>query len=190
MGRKREIYILLTHSGSLLSKFIGIYTKEPYTHVSIALDRDLNEVYSFGRLYPSNPIYGGFVREDISNGTFGRFPETRCALYSLNITEHKYKRLRSELMEFMINQNRYGYNFLGLFGVMLGIPIERSHNYFCSQFVATLLNNSGIHLFEKPCALVSPMDFGKCKELSLIYEGKLRSYRFSPTSYGNLIFKT
>ena len=183
------IYILLTHSGTLPSKFIRMYTKEPYSHVSIALDSNLNELYSFGRLKPSNPIFGGFVREDIVYGTFGRFPETQCALYSLTINRVQYERLKSELNKFVIDRTRYGYNFLGLFGVMLGIPIQRSYKYFCSQFVATLLKNSGIDLFQKPPALASPMDFRKCKELTLIYEGKLRTYRSYPVPYNDLLSK-
>ena len=82
-NKKNKIYILLTHSGSLLSKCINVYTKEPYTHVSIAFDEELKELYSFGRLRPKNPIFAGFVKEDIVNGTYARFPNTRCALYSL-----------------------------------------------------------------------------------------------------------
>ena len=179
MTKNHVIYILLTHSGSLLSKCINVYTKEPYTHVSIALDTNLKELYSFGRIHPSNPIFAGFVKEDIINGTYARFPETRCGLYSLKVNDIQYRRLKKELRKFKINKDKYGYNLLGLFGVILNIPIERRYNYFCSQFVANLLNNSGIYLFDKPPALVSPRDFRKCKELSLVYEGKLKRYSYN-----------
>lgn len=176
MTNNNTIYILLTHSGSLLSKCINVYTKEPYTHVSIALDSSLKELYSFGRLHPSNPIFAGFVKEDIINGTYARFPNTRCALYSLEVNDIQYHRLKKELYKFKKNGYKYGYNLLGLFGVVLNVPVERKHNYFCSQFVATLLVNSGINIFSKPNALVSPRDFRKCRKLELIYEGRLRSY--------------
>lgn len=177
MTRNHTIYILLTHSGSLLSKCINVYTKEPYTHVSIALDISLRELYSFGRINPSNPLFAGFVKEDIMHGTYARFPDTRCALYSLDINDIQYYRLKKELYKFKLNRDKYGYNLLGLFGIMLNYPVERKHNYFCSQFVGTLLNNSGIHLVYKPTALISPRDFRKCKELNLIYEGRLKNYR-------------
>lgn len=61
MERNYTIYILLTHSGSLPSKLIRMYTREPYSHVHCS-GSNLNELYSFGRLKPSNPIFGGFVR--------------------------------------------------------------------------------------------------------------------------------
>ncbi|HEY8363108.1 MAG TPA: hypothetical protein VIK77_09535 [Tissierellaceae bacterium] len=162
----------------MLSKCINLYTKEPYTHVSIALDEELKELYSFGRLKPNNPIIGGFVKEDIENGTYARFPETRCAVYSLDINEMQYRRLLRELEKFKKNKERYRYNLIGLFGVAINYPVERKYNYFCSQFVSTLLKRSGIKLIDKPTALTSPKDFRECKKLNLIYEGKLRNYYF------------
>ena len=69
----KEIYIVLTHTGTTLSGVVKFYTRKKYTHVSIGLDSELNELYSFGRLNPYNPFKGGFVREDLNNGTFARF---------------------------------------------------------------------------------------------------------------------
>lgn len=174
--KKHTIYILLTHSGSLLSKCINVYTKEPYTHVSIAFDEELKELYSFGRLRPRNPIIAGFVKEDIANGTYARFPETRCALYSLDINDLQYKKLMKELERFKRDGEKYGYNLIGLLGVMVNYPIERKYNYFCSQFVSSLLRKSGIKLIDKHTGLTSPRDFRECRELNLVYEGKLQNY--------------
>ena len=61
----KKIYIVLTHSGTALSKIIKGFTKDEFSHVSISLDKELNEMYSFGRLNPYNPFWGGFVHEYI-----------------------------------------------------------------------------------------------------------------------------
>lgn len=61
----KKIYIVLTHTGTYLSRFIRFYTKATYSHVSLGLDRNLNELYSFGRKYPYIAIIGRFVREYI-----------------------------------------------------------------------------------------------------------------------------
>ena len=53
----KKIYIVLTHSGTALSKIIKGFTKDEFSHVSISLDKELNEMYSFGRLNPYNPFY-------------------------------------------------------------------------------------------------------------------------------------
>lgn len=178
MIKDRTIYILLTHSGSMFSKAINIYTKDAYTHVSIGLDEDLNELYSFGRLKPYNPIFGGFIHEDIINGTYGRFPNTRCLLYSLKVNDIQYKKIENELSRFKYDSNRYKYNLLGLVGVMINYPVERKNSYFCSQFVTGVLLKSGVDIINKPPGLTSPMDFINCSELEFIYEGPLSTYKF------------
>ena len=176
MAEDHTIYILLSHSGSIFSRAINMYTRAPYTHVSIALDKDLKELYSFGRLKPYNPIFGGFIKEDIINGTYGRFPKTRCKLYSLRVNEIQYKKLVMELNKFKKEANKYGYNFLGLIGAMFNHPIQRRYNYFCSQFVSQILLNSDINILDKHPGLTAPMDFIECEGLEFIYEGYLNLY--------------
>lgn len=174
---EKKIYIILSHSGSVFSKLINVYTKTNFTHVSIGLDIDLVQLYSFGRLRPYNPIIGGFVQEDILNGTYKRFPNTKCAVYSLNVNRDQYERLEKEIGRFKKNQNMYSYNLLGLLGVMLDRPIDRKYNYFCSQFVSEILLNSGINIIAKSPALTSPIDFIGCEELKEVYEGPIRDYK-------------
>ena len=57
----KTIYIILTETGSLLSRAIQVYTQKNFNHVSIAFDPELKEMYSFGRKYENNPLIGGFV---------------------------------------------------------------------------------------------------------------------------------
>lgn len=65
MSNEKEMYILLTDTGTLLSKLIKCFTNAPYNHVSIVFDKRLDEVYSFGRKEPRNPFIAGFIREDV-----------------------------------------------------------------------------------------------------------------------------
>ena len=172
-----KIYIVLTYSGTFLSRCIKTYTGEPYSHVSVSLNVKLNNMYSFGRKYYKNPFIGGFVEESINKGVYGKFKNTTCAVYSLKINEIQYNNLRNLLYKFEINRERYGYNLLGLLGVILNTPIKRKYKFFCSQFVATLLDYSGLHIFNKPASLVSPKDFRYCSKMTLIYEGRLNDYK-------------
>lgn len=45
----KKIYIVATYTGTALSYIIKKTTKENYAHVSIALDKELKQMYSFGR---------------------------------------------------------------------------------------------------------------------------------------------
>ena len=57
----KNIYLILTYTGTPLSKIIRSCTKDEFSHVSIALDRELNEMFSFGRTQLYNPLSGGIV---------------------------------------------------------------------------------------------------------------------------------
>ena len=174
---ERQIYILLSYTGSVLSKLISIYTRKSFSHISIGLDESLDELYSFGRKRAYNPVIAGFVQEDILNGTYKRFPKTKCAVYSLNVNEDQYERLGKEIDRFKKEQDRYGYNLIGLLGAMFNYPIYRKYNYFCSQFVSEVLSNSGINIIEKSPGLTSPTDFLGCEGLVEVYAGPIMDYK-------------
>ncbi|MGD6848090.1 hypothetical protein [Rossellomorea aquimaris] len=170
------IYILLTDTGTLFTKSIKKYTKAPYNHASISFDRGLNELYSFGRKHPNNPISGGFVKEDIFHGTYSKYPNTTCVIYKLEVTERDIVKMRRVLNVFKRSRTKFLYNLLGVFGVSLNEPVEFSNSYFCSQFVAEILQRSGIKLWNKLPALITPEDFRNHSHLKLVYEGILFDY--------------
>ena len=172
MGEK-QVYILLTKTGSLLTKMIKLYTKKPYNHASIAFDRNLSEVYSFGRKTARNPFIGGFVMEDVRNGLF---KQADCALYSITVSDDQIQNMKHYLQDIEARKKQYRYNFLGLFGVMLNKPLKRKNAFFCSQFVAFVLMESAIMDFEKPLALIAPHDLQSVPAVQLVYEGKLKAY--------------
>ncbi len=175
-NKKRTIFILLTNTGSVPTKIIQVYTKAPYNHVSISFTKDLRRFYSFGRKKYYNPLFGGFVVESIDSKIYEYFSETTCSIFSLEVDLHVYYRMRKVIKEFEKEKDKYVYSFIGLLGVIAKVPIEREYGYFCSQFVATVLEKSGLNLFNKSPGLVTPNDFMKVKELNHIYSGKLSDY--------------
>jgi len=172
MKKEKAIYILLTDTGSFLAKMIQYCTGEQLSHVSIAFDSELSEVYSFGRRYQENPLIGGFVREDLRGPLFTQSP---CALYRLSVDECTYDRIRIQVEHFIQHEAQYRYNFLGMFAVFFRYNWERENHYFCSQFVATVLKNADLPLIGKSPALTTPADF-QYAELDMIYKGELHHY--------------
>ena len=93
----KKIYLVLTHTGTMLSRIIKTFTRDEFTHSSISLDIDLKQLYSFGRLNPYNPFVGGFVHEAIDNGTFKRFYNTQAKIYALDVTDVQYERIQATI---------------------------------------------------------------------------------------------
>jgi hypothetical protein len=176
MDGNRNVYIMLTDTGTLFTKSIKKYTRAPYNHASISFDPDLQELYSFGRKNPSNPMNGGFVKEDIFEGTYSKYPGTTCVIYRLEVSDRDIVKMKRVLNVFKKNQHKFLYNLLGVIGVSLKEPVEFSNSYFCSQFVAEILHRSGIRLWDKLPALVTPDDFRTNDRLQKLYEGKLFEY--------------
>ncbi|MCG7343206.1 hypothetical protein MHZ92_03610 [Sporosarcina sp. ACRSL] len=167
------IYIVLTDTGTLLSKAIGMYTRKDLNHASIAFDEQLTEIYSFGRKQQYNPFLGGFVRENVMEGIFR---EADCAVYRCEVSTEAYLRIRQKIAQFELNQRNYKYNFIGLFGVALNREIRRKRAFFCSQFVATVLQESEPHrLMTRPC-LTMPHHLACLPHMELVYEGDLKTY--------------
>lgn len=169
----KTIYIVLTDTGTLLSKAIGMYTRKDLNHASIAFDEGLTEMYSFGRKQPHNPFIGGFVQENVSEGIFR---DANCAVFRCPVSDGEYEKMRQKIRFIEQNKDRYKYNFIGLFGVAFNVKIQREHAFFCSQFVATIVNEGGVPMFTIKPNLVQPHHFTNVPCLTQVFEGKLQSY--------------
>ena len=175
--KNKCVYIVLSKTQTLPSNVIKMWTREPYAHTSLAFDIELNEMYSFARKRLHNPFYCGFITEDITTGVFGRDTKTECKVLRLWITTAQRKRIERILDKFKAERNMYKYNYLGVFSSVLGHSVERKYNYFCSQFVYTVLERARVDVFEKKPGLVRPRDFRLWREPEVIYEGRLNRYR-------------
>ncbi|GAA0376939.1 hypothetical protein [Bacillus horti] len=171
---KRKVYVLLSDTGTLLTKLIGLFTGYPLNHASIAFDDELREVYSFGRKRPNNPFIGGFVKEDIRSELFRNAP---CEVYCFLVSDEEYNRMIQIVKQFESQQHKYKYNFIGLFGILFNRKIERKYAFFCSQFVATVISQSGVQVVDKAPNFVKPNDFTESAQLHKIYQGELCEYK-------------
>lgn len=172
----KKIYIILTHTGTILSQIIKKYTKDEFSHISISLNKELTEMYSFGRLHPYNPVWGGFVHEYINKGTYRRFFKTRAKVYELEVTNEQYEKVKENICKIKSeNENKkYKFNITGLFAVGFHKIIKREHSFYCAEFVKYVMENSNINL-DLPDP-IKPEDFKKIEGLKEIYRGLLRKY--------------
>ena len=170
----KKIYLVLTHTGTTLSTIIKCYTKDEFSHISIALDEELNELYSFGRLHANNPFIGGFVHEGIDFGTFKRFKNTQTEIFSLEIDNNKYEDINNEINIFKNNKEKYKFNIIGLFAVSINKKIHYKNTFYCAEFVKYLFEKAKIE--NNLPDIIKPQDFRKLKDINLVYKGKLKDY--------------
>lgn len=172
----REVYLILTDTGSLISRFFKFFSRKNYNHISIALNKNKGEFYSFARKLRYFPLIGGFVIENKNTGMYKVFKNTRCIVYKMYVDERKYKKLESSIERFEKYNDKYRYNLIGLLGLLVNKPVKRKNHYFCSQFIAELFHECEIYKFTKDVSLTIPADFQSIPGLIVVYEGKLSEY--------------
>ncbi|WP_418665864.1 hypothetical protein [Allofournierella sp.] len=168
-----SVYLLLTRTDTLFSRALHGATRSRYTHVSLALDRDMERMYSFARRSAAAPLPAGFVRENLYSGIYGRCGGADSLLLELQVSENAYRRIERRLAAMERRKAQYDYDVLGLALAGMGIVHERPGKYFCSHFVAEILEEAGA--LKLPChpSLVRPQDFTRLRPLRVVYQGPL-----------------
>ncbi|NLO84510.1 MAG: hypothetical protein GX096_03640 [Clostridiales bacterium] len=169
----KTIYILLTKTSTMISKMIRAVTHDEYTHVSIALDKELHELYSFARIHSCTPLPAGLVQENLQTEVYARNGKSKCALYQMIVTDEQFDFIQTTIRSMMDLKDEYHYSVLGLLLCKLDFVHDRHSHMFCSQFVSKLLEDSGAVTLPKPSSLMHPIDFTRITKLHCCYRGTI-----------------
>lgn len=167
----KYVYVFLTRTGTRVANIIGMVTGDRFAHASISLDRELTQMYSFGRRRVHNPLYGGFIKENIHRGIFALFGDRQSVLYRIPVTDDTYAVIENTLRVMHSRKYEYGYNFVGLFSCAIGVPTNTRTHFTCSQFVSWILEYSGAATLPKNMGLMKPDDLTRLPNAELVYEG-------------------
>ncbi len=172
----KKIYIIVSNSGSIVSKFLRLFLHEKYVHVTISLDEYLKEAYSFGRKFTYSPLPGGFINE-MYEKRCKHFNKSESKIYELKVSNKQFNNLKDNLkQEYINNKKKYKYNIIGLYYIYRNKVHHRDFRLVCSQFCSKILIDCDIVNFEKDYSLIRPTDFLNIKEALLIFEGKTMDY--------------
>lgn len=133
------VYIMLVHSGTTVSNVIKAVSHSEFSHASISFDSSMDEMYSFARKDPRNPFIGGFRFESVGKGFYDQ-KEIPYAVYMVPCTESQIKKMKKRLSFFEKNATKFKFDFTGLIKNYLGIVDNPEYRWFCSRFVADILN--------------------------------------------------
>jgi hypothetical protein len=143
-AREKHVYVVLMRSGTALSRLIHKLTGDTYTHAALALDRNLEYMFSFGRRRAENPFCGCFKRERLNDGIYKNHTKLPGVILELPVTAGQYERVRGIIESFLLDSHMYDYNVLGLVKSLLQLPGANDTRFFCSEFVYHVLYESGV----------------------------------------------
>lgn len=170
----KKIYIVLSQSGSIVSKAIAFKTKKKYNHCSIAFDPYLTSMYSMGRIFPSCPLIGGLVQEQPNVGTYQKFDNTTCVVLSIEVNEYQYFLMQEEVTRMIHQSYRYHYNYLGLLLGNFNIQYQPDNSFMCSEFVRHILVTGHFDTTFLP-SIPHPLDYYNLPNAKIEYEGYLNN---------------
>lgn len=171
----KEIYIILTQSGTYFSRLLKFFTGDEFNHASICLDKDFKEFYSFGRLKVNNPFIGGFIKENAFTHVFGKFERVPCMVIKKVITEQQYNKIRALINTFARRSYIYGYDYINCALAKTFFYVSHRKRFFCSEFVAHLLKKTNVTLPKIP-EKMKPYDFTDLDDSEIIYKGELKEW--------------
>lgn len=177
MEAEKKLYVVVSQTGSIVSKILKLLTGARYNHVSVALDATLTPMYSFARKYTYNPFWGAFVKEYPGRGALGRFKNTEVVVLELNCSSEQYDAVAARLEKMYREREKYRYNYRGLFSAYFSKKYHKKHHYYCSEFVRDLLERSGIIPENSFGDIAKPIDFLRLPQAACVYCGRLRKYR-------------
>ncbi len=169
-------------------KFWNRHAGDKYSHISLSRDSKLGNMMSFARKDLHNPFNSGLIKEDIRTGMFALKPDiSQIAVMELDVTSKQFDTISEIMDDYWEHRDQYGFNFLGLASMLLCAKGVTSENrFFCSQWVATVLRDSGIDLFDgKNPKDIRPFDFYETLQDHIVYEGlavDYSEYNSSPIS--------
>jgi hypothetical protein len=160
-----HVYIIFSDTGSPASRLIGLFTASSYNHVSLSFDSSLNTLVSYNG---GNGVSGPGLNHE-RPGQLNQSSGASLLVYRLRTGPAQKQALINRVAA--INREGSSYNLLGLLTKKSSLP----NIMFCSQFVYTLLKDSGAAYFDKQSGAVRPLDF-----INLARRGKLEFTRKIP----------
>ena len=175
MDNEKQLYIIVSQTGTILSRILKLITKAKYNHSSISLDPNLEQMYSFGRKYPHNPFWGGFVKESPRSGTFKRFKNTQAIIMSVDIDADAYEDIEKYIHTLYSHKRKYHYNYFGVAFAAFKKDYKSQNRFYCSEFVKHILERGHVDGAEKLPNVIHPIDFLQLPHKEL-YRGSLKQY--------------
>lgn len=145
MENKYTLSVLFVNYEDFWSKVVYYILGRGYGHAAIGVDEEEETYYSFN--------FKGFRREkprkheDIIS---------KSVCYKLNVSKEEYDKVVQMIDEFQQRRFEWKYNLAGLLLSIFHIKRQKKDHYFCSEFVAEMLERAKVTEFEKNVAHYLP----------------------------------
>jgi len=158
------VYVVFIVTNTNIGKMIRLFTRNQFSHVTLAFDQDLRKMYSFARYRINSPISGGFVVEQPKRYLMGN-KDVFVKICKLTISQEEHRYIQTELSYFNNNKEEMIYNTLNAVLSLWNKKIDARNTYTCLEFVTHLLHMENV---------MSIRQLEQSLDQYLIYQGSLK----------------
>lgn len=201
----KPVFVVLEGSNDPISLAIKMYTKSRFSHVMLAFDLELNDLYGFDTSFRRDPETGnrhGFHRETFRS----TYSNKDITVYAAYVSNDSYSKMKEYVESFKNTKKSGKYDWSIILNCLLNIDkkyTKSEYTQVCSTFVDAIFKQINVNLTGKQ--IPSPKDLGiaisdRKPEFKLLYDGigsdynpkslksKLRS--FTKTKYSKQLDAT
>jgi len=170
------IFIVLSFTGSTPAQLIRKFTKEPYSHASIALNYNLNPMYSFVmEQIPEVGFKSGFAEEYIDKGVWKK-DICEYTMWMFLCRPAQYETIQHLIMSIKDHREQYRYNMKGLIHFLTKHFKKNDDHFFCSEFVSWLLQTIEPEKWGRNISSYTPYGLINRNAMIHITRGKMKNY--------------
>ena len=166
----QPVFIILTASENLFAKTIRLFTKSNFSHATIALNSELDKLFSFDAR--------GFVDDGLTELTKVSTTYYYSA-YMFICTQDEYNIINNIIEGFEAQKDSFKYSIKGIINFIFGKKTEYEGEWFCSEFVSYLVNAASPNTLKKHYSLYSPEDLRHTHKFIKLDEGLIKNFKSS-----------
>ena len=166
------VFIVLTYGDNPMGIAISKVTGDEWTHSLISFNPELDPMYTFAtRTQKISGLHSlfGYTYQGPKDRWYQN-KETKYCVYVMYVNKYAYEKMKERLDYFATHEKESKYDFVGIANIAFNHDSEHHRKYFCSRFVAEILNQ-GVPL-EKLPSLYSPQDLSNLDNITKVNSGK------------------
>lgn len=174
--KMRYIYLVFSKTPSRFGRMIRFVSGARFNHVSLAFDKDLSRLYSFGRRKNNMPINAGLVKEYPERFSLNKVDFVEVQIYKIPVTKTQYNMGKLRVKQ-LICDEKYLYNLFSVlfYPVFKGFYTYKA--YTCVEFVLHMLKYMDVNITtDKPSYKYLPDEMLSIIDFPIVFEGNLLEY--------------
>ncbi|HKM03009.1 MAG TPA: hypothetical protein VJZ04_00180 [Lachnospiraceae bacterium] len=171
------IYVVISATPTKFGRVIRKFIHQTYNHASIAFDRNLEELYSFGRKQNKVPLVAGLVKEYPERFSLKKAKSVNICIYRVPVSKEQFEKGRKRIHDILNDDEEYLYNLFSVLTYPVFHGFSTYKAYSCVEFVAHMLIYMDVPMINRKKRYeYTPEELGESIVGDMIFQGNLLEY--------------